>query len=183
MHGIRIPDDWRFMRIKEDIDAGRLWKARDRLQGHLRESPADQVVLDLLGSVWFAMGDMPQAGRHWWLTERKDENATAARDAFYERFGSDARGVLRALPRPARPEHYPNGVRVRLEELVTAANADGIGWRPSDWKPIQDESAGWDDDPSGRREAFLVVLAFGAIIVLIIIGAITVISWIVGLVS
>ena len=183
MHGIRIPDDWRFMRIKEDIDAGRLWKARDRLQGHLRESPADQVVLDLLGSVWFAMGDMPQAGRHWWLTERKDENATAARDAFYERFGSDARGVLRALPRPARPEHYPESVRVRLEALTAAANAEGIGWRPDDWKLAEGESGSWDPWKPDRRGEVLSVLALIGMIVLMLIGVVTVISWLVNLVT
>lgn len=29
MDGIRVPEQWRFSRIREDIDAGRLWKARD----------------------------------------------------------------------------------------------------------------------------------------------------------
>ena len=60
MERILVPDDWRYSRIREDIDNGRLWKARDRLQGHLATAPADQVVLDLLGSVWFVMGDLPQ---------------------------------------------------------------------------------------------------------------------------
>ena len=73
MNGIRIPNDWRWGRVRADVDAGRLWKARDRLQGCLRAEPANQDVLDMLGAVWFAMGDLPQAGRHWWLTEREDE--------------------------------------------------------------------------------------------------------------
>ena len=144
MNGIRIPNDWRWGRVREDVDAGRLWKARDRLQGCLLAEPANQDVLDMLGAVWFAMGDLPAAGRHWWLTERDDEKAATARAAFYERFGHRAHEVLRALPRPAKPEHYPVSVRGRLEELVTAAKADGHGWHPSDWKPTPSEwESGW----------------------------------------
>ena len=146
MNGIRIPNDWRWGRVREDVDAGRLWKARDRLQGCLLAEPANQDVLDMLGAVWFAMGQLPAAGRHWWLTERDDEKAATARAAFYERFGHRAHEVLRALPRPAKPEHYPVSVRGRLEELVTA-KADGHGWHPSDWKPTPSE---WESSEASR---------------------------------
>jgi hypothetical protein len=138
----------------------------------------------MLGSVWFTMGDLPQAGRHWWLTERKGEDADVARDAFYSRFGSDARSVLRALPRPARPEHYPEGVRVRLEELVTAVNADDIGWTPWNWKPIQRDRPDLADHPeSDRLGAFVALLVLGTVVALILVGFVTVISWLVELVT
>jgi hypothetical protein len=180
MQRITVPETWEYARIREDIDAGRLWKARDRLQGHLRERPADQTVLGLLGDVWYAMGDLPQAGRHWWLTERDDDAASAARAAFYERFGTRPRGVLRALPRPARPEHYPDAVRRRLEEVVAAANEGGTTWRPADWKPMPEDP--WI--PEGRhdvRDLAAVALVL-AVFFTFAVGAFNVLGWIVDLV-
>jgi hypothetical protein len=180
MHDITVPNDWHYAAIRDDIRAGRLWKARDRLQGHLRDRPADQDVLGLLGDVWFAMGDLPQAGRHWWLTERSDEQATAARAAFYERFGTQPRGVLRALPRPARPEHYPSSVAERLTEVAAAANSAGTTWRPDDWKPMP------DDPPAeirGGRWDWVVVVVVLAIFITFAVGAFTVLVWVVELVT
>lgn len=184
MHQITVPDDWRYAAIRRDIEAGRLWKARDRLQGHLSELPADQVVLSMLGSVWYAMGDLPQAGRHWWLTERDDGHAVAARAAFEERFGRNARNVLRALPRPAKPEQYPESVRERLESLAMAADADTIGWRPSDGEPVDDESVDWDLEWSrSRRHRFAEIIAGLVVGVLTVIGAAVVVVWIYGILT
>lgn len=133
MTTIHIPESARFDRVREDVERGRLWKARDRLNGLLIESPTDQDVLDLVGSIWFEMGDLPQAGRYWWLTERDDERADRAREAFHERFGRYPGGILTALPRLTHLELYPSPVRARLEELVTAATSDGRRWVP--WEP------------------------------------------------
>lgn len=67
---------------------------------------------------------------------------------------------------------------------MTAANADGIGWTPSDWKPNPGERPGWTDDSgSDRLGAFVVTLVVGTVIALILIGAVTVPSWLVNLVS
>lgn len=55
-------------RVKADLKAGRLWKARDRLVGVLRANPTDQWALEQLGGVYFNMGDLPAAGRAWFLT-------------------------------------------------------------------------------------------------------------------
>ncbi len=68
-------------RATEDFEAGRLWKARDRLQGHRAAAPADQEVLELLGLVHYAMGALPAAGLAWLLTAREGEDVDAARAA------------------------------------------------------------------------------------------------------
>jgi Family of unknown function (DUF6584) len=130
MTEIRIPEDARFDRVRNDLDRGRLWKARDRLNGMLRQDPADQAVLELLGSIWFEMGDLPQAGRYWWVTSHGDESADVSRDAFYERFGTVPATVLRALPRLAETDVYPDEVRQRLDELIGAAGRGQRSWRP-----------------------------------------------------
>jgi hypothetical protein len=126
----KIPDDWRYMRVKEELDNGRLWKARDRLLGKIADQPANQDILGLLGDVYFAMGDLPQAGRYWWLTDRDDDRADAAAKAFYERFGTSDVDVLRALPRPTIADAYSPGVRDRYEALIGAAREGGHDWKP-----------------------------------------------------
>jgi hypothetical protein len=115
-------------RARADIEAGRLWKARDRLRGVVGARPGDQEVLALLGEVYLRMGDGPEAGRWLFLTERDDEAARGAIAAFRERY---ALGQL--LPRvPAyRPiEEYPPRVRARLRELQVDARAHGLEWEP-----------------------------------------------------
>ncbi len=181
MHPITVPNDRRFGRIRDDIQAGRLWRARDRLQGHLRQRRADQVVLRLLGEVHYAMGDLPQAGRHWWLTERDDEPAQAARAAFYERFGVKAAVILQALPRPAGPEEYPGPVRTRLEALVTAAAAEDYQWRPFGWTPPEPEDdwgEPWRQPLRDRVTEGLAVALVLSLLALAVVGFVTAVGWV-----
>jgi hypothetical protein len=183
LNRITVPEGWRYAGVQDEIDAGRLWKARDRLQGHYSRDHADQVVLDLLGSVWYAMGDLPQAGRHWFLTERSDALATSARAAFHDRFGHDAAAVLRALPRPAAPTEYPDSVRLRLEELASIAGATDRRWYPEGWKPSwwRDEEP-WSPADS-RWEAVRNVVTFLALLIPFLVGFVAIMLWIVDLVA
>ncbi len=105
-------------RARGDIDAGRLWKARDRLEGLLRTAPEQQDALRLLGEVCNRMGDLPAAGKYWYLTEDCGGEAGAeARLAFEERCGRSAAQMLRALPVKPPLDRYPQAVRERIAEL------------------------------------------------------------------
>lgn len=104
-------------RARNDIAVGRLWKARDPLQGALVSQPADQTVLTLLGDVCFHMGDLPAAGRYWFLTERSGDDVREALDAMHEKYGRDP-GVLReAVPVKAPLDAYPAAVQDRVAAL------------------------------------------------------------------
>src|SRR5438067_5682459 len=85
-------------RARVDIQAGRLWKARDRLHGAFVSSPADPTVLGLLGDVLWQMGDAPAASRYWCLTSRDDDRSRIAEAAFKERHGNRAIAMLFDLP-------------------------------------------------------------------------------------
>ena len=55
MDGIRIPDEPRFAKVREDVEAGRLWKARDRLHGHVgddRRTRMSSTCSGRSGSGW-----------------------------------------------------------------------------------------------------------------------------------
>ncbi len=118
-------------RAQADIEEGRLWKARDRLEGFLDSGPHDQRALGLLADVCIRMGDLPAAGKYLFLTERWDgDDAAAARDALEERCGRSAAHMLRALPAKPPLEAYPSAPGVRLRRLVEEARSEGYVWGP-----------------------------------------------------
>lgn len=116
------------VRAQQDLKDGSLWKARDRLHGVLRSAPADQETLELLGSVYYEMGDLPNAGRYWFLTDRNDSQTEEAQAALHDRYPFPE--LLRHIPARAPAEDYPPQVQVRIEELKTRADRGGAGWKP-----------------------------------------------------
>jgi hypothetical protein len=76
----------------------------------------EQEVLELLGQVFYAMGDLPQAGRYWFLTERSGEDADKARSALFARYGTGST-LLAVLPFGHGLDTYPEVVRSRAEAL------------------------------------------------------------------
>lgn len=110
-------------RARADLDAGRLWKARDRLRGAFAAKPSDQEVLFLLGEVLFAMGDLPEAGRYWTMTAHSGDEFDAAYAALLERHGSDPIGLACAIPVRADLDELPPEARARLLDLRAAAEA------------------------------------------------------------
>jgi hypothetical protein len=188
MTEIKVPDEPRFQKVREEIDLGRLWKARDRLHGHVRRDPSDQKVLDLLGSIWFVMGDLPQAGRYWFLTTRDDESVARARDAFFERFGGDPLEILRALPPRIEPDRYPHLVRKRIDDLVAASGSGHGWWTPKtsdddDWRPVTPAAY---KHGSTRRGVDALLSAFMTAVVVValvslVVGFVTIVGWILDL--
>ena len=114
-------------RVRSDIAAGRLWKARDRLDGMLFHAPADQKVLELLGAVRADMGDLPAAGLAWFLTDGGDPRREAAHDAMRERYGTGTNLAYRLKVR-ADIEEFPPAVQVHLRALQEETAGR---WRPA----------------------------------------------------
>jgi hypothetical protein len=154
-------------RARIDIEAARLWKARDRLSAAVRDAPTDQAILELLGEVYFRMGDQPAAWRYWVLTTREGPDADAAERAFEERFGrSGIADRLSQIPAREPLADYPSGVRERLVELRQLGRAEGVDWpRPRSRKRQRDHS---DSEDSG---------CFGATVI----GVLLVGPWLLGL--
>lgn len=146
-HGCVTDPDTAARRARIDIDAGRLWKARDRLSAAVRDSPTDQEILELLGEVYFRMGDGPAAWRYWVLTSRQGADAEAAELAFHERF--ERAGLADRLSQiPAREpiEGYPRGARERLLALRERARGEGIAWPKGGTGRREDEEYPQEDD-------------------------------------
>lgn len=115
-------------RAQAELEAGRLWKARDRLAGALRTSPHDAEILELLGETYWRMGDHPAAARYWILTGRSGPEAKTARLAFEERTGRSLRAQLAELPARLPLDAYPDAAQGQLALFAAAAESEGWTW-------------------------------------------------------
>jgi hypothetical protein len=165
---------------RRDIEGGRLWKARDRLQGAVRSRPHDQELLRLLGDVAFRMGDLPTAGRYWSLTESVGTEVDAAVEAMHERFGPGALGLARALPfrlsllaDETFISRFPPMVRSRLQGVASELRRTRpqFGDRAYNWKARQSML-------TRSRLASTISSAVGTMVVVAFVGI-----WIFGLVT
>lgn len=158
-------------RARADLKAGRLWKARDRLYGLIRDRQ-DAEVLDLLATVHNEMHDLPAAGALWFVTGRDDEMALESITAWRERHGNDEARWL-SIPSPVR-----GGVSSQhLSVLQGGAKRVASGRRPRwfEFESIAYIESWWD-----RFETIL----FGAFAIWALamagIGMRTVFQWILG---
>lgn len=92
----------------------------------LKAAPADQETLELLGTVYYEMGDAPNAGRYWFLTEKRGPDVEDALAALHERYPFPE--LLKHVPARAPAERYPPQVQRRIEELKRKAAESELGW-------------------------------------------------------
>jgi hypothetical protein len=112
---------------EDEIAAGRLWKAVDRLQGTRAQTPANPRVLELLGRVHADMGNLPSAGLAWFLTDGKDPRREEAFAAMRERHGG-GESLIGALGVQRVPiAEFPPGAQARLRALQAET---GGRWDP-----------------------------------------------------
>jgi hypothetical protein len=154
-------------RARADLAAGRAWKARDRLAGHLADSP-DPEALELLGEVHYAMGDMPAAGAAWFGTGRRGKDVDEAIEAWRERHADHFEQMWRSLPRTVR-DHPGNP---RVEALRRRAGADRSPATPVTSAPVE---TGGGLDPAVVITVVLAVL----FVICAIVGAVTLLRWII----
>jgi hypothetical protein len=152
-------------RARQDVAAGRLWKARDRLLG-AAVARGDDELLALLGEVQFAMHDLPAAGAAWFATGRSDAEARRAEEAWRERHGNVPLQLWMSLPGRAR---YRDDERSReLREVAGKANG-----RPLPDVPPPGAAAGG----GGVGCAVLGILALLVVVICFGVGASTILRW------
>ena len=158
-------------RAQEELKAGRVWKARDRLEGALANDPANQDVLQLLAEICFRMGDLPAAGRYRFLTEAAGLNVREAEAALRER-SPTRRALFAALPLKAPLDAYPRSVQVRVDALLGDDRDASWQWA----KKLR--GAGRKSGPSPRDvrpgSDFAVALIVGILVAPWIIGIVTI---------
>ena len=185
------PSSGAVQRARADVAAGREWKARERLVGHLA-GEYDAEALELLGEVSYAMRDLPAAGAAWFGTARRGKDVDEAVEAWRERYGDHFAQMWSSLPRSVRElegNKRVDALRRRAEQVGSSGgtgSSPGAGARPGAGSAgpgpvVQPRPAADDDTGEGGTDAATVIaLALaGLFVVCAVIGLVTVLGWLV----
>jgi hypothetical protein len=152
---------------EKEIVAGRLWRAKEILQGSLRNAGYDIELFEKLGVVLLTMGDLPQAGRYLFLSARRDEKYDEAITLFISRYGNNARALFQTFPRVAKLRalaDYPEPLREDLRKLgLPEKLADRVGRT-------------FEQNSGGRFNTLIGLLILGAVVVVLILGVIKIVE-------
>lgn len=156
-------------RARADLEAGREWKARERLLERLG-AEYDAEALELLGEVHFAMRDLPAAGAAWFGTGRRGQDVDDAIAAWRERHDDHFAEMFRSLPRVVREREgnkRVDALRRRAEQLDSS-------------EAVPQASTGEAASSSGPDAAFVIAVALGILFVACaVIGLVTLLQWLV----
>lgn len=164
-------------RARGDLQSGRSWKARDRLAGHVIDH-RDPEALDLLGQVYYDMGDLPAAGAVWFGSARRGADVDQAVAAWRERHGDHFGQMWRSIPRSMRAEpRTPKLEALRAKAIQQDTDEGRLAAQPPERRPLQpsvhDADGGID---AAKVIAWILAAAFVACGV---IGLVTVLQWMV----
>lgn len=171
-------------RARADLEAGREWKARERLVGHLA-AEYDAEALELLGEVSYAMRDLPAAGAAWFGTTRRGKDVDESVEAWRERHGDHFAQMWSSLPRSVRElegNKRVDALRRRAEQVGSSGGAGGASSPalPGQPRPGQARASSADDSGEGTDAATVIALALGVLFVACaVIGLVTVLGWLV----
>ena len=148
---------------ENELRAGRLWRAKEVLQGSLRHAGYDIELFEKLGLVLLTMGDLPEAGRYLFLCARRDPSYDEAIRTFLSRHEKNPRGLYQAFPRVAKLNsisEYPEPLQDELKEL-------GLP------KVLKGEAARTSIKEGGSRKDTVIALGIlGSVAILLILGVI-----------
>ncbi|MDW8289686.1 MAG: hypothetical protein RMM06_03115 [Armatimonadota bacterium] len=109
--------DQTLQRVEEDIAAGNLGRARDRLHGLIWQYPDDLSLRARLAEVYWQLSFPAMAGCYWYLHEPTTEAMQRAVMEFERSCGQDPLHMLFRLKFRGNPENLPPYARYRLERL------------------------------------------------------------------
>ncbi len=158
-------------RARADLEAGREWKARDRLSGLLADR-YDAEALDLLGEVSYRMRDLPAAGAAWFGTPRRGADVEAAVEAWRERHNDHFAQMWRSLPRSVREQQGNK----RIDAL--RRRAEQLEGRPG--AAPRSGGKGRSGKDGGVDAAVVIAVAIAAfLVVCTVVGFVVVLRWLV----
>ena len=108
-------------RVEAALAEGKLWRAKEILQGRLGQSPYDPARYALYGTVLLRMGDLVEAGKYLFLSCERNSEYQEAIELYLRRHARrDWPSLAATFPRAARhlaADAYPEAVRQDLRRL------------------------------------------------------------------
>lgn len=153
-----------------EIEAGRLWRAKEILAGNLPERGYDLALYEAYGALLARMGDDLEAGRFLFLSGSEEADYREAVELYLRRFGEQdwkqLAGTFPAAAKLASLADYPESVRTALRRL---GRPEVVEIREQRYRPRGKK----DGSAKGAGCVFLVLLFLFASLV---VGAITIIG-------
>jgi hypothetical protein len=169
-------------RARADLDAGREWKARERLVGHLA-GEYDAEALELLGEVNYVMRDLPAAGAAWFGTARRGKDVDEAVEAWRERHGDHFAQMWSSLPRSVREREgnkRVDALRRRAEQDRASSTATGSSGSARPGSAGAGSSGDSSSGEGGPDAATVIAVALAVLFVACaVIGLVTLLGWLV----
>jgi hypothetical protein len=108
-------------KAQTQIENGALWRAKEILQGAIRNEDYNVQLFEMMGTVFLRMGDLPEAGRFLFLSGvRRPEYLESIAIFLAKHRRREPRDFLYLLPRKARLRtlsDYPDAVAQVLREM------------------------------------------------------------------
>ena len=124
-------------KAQAQIEQGRLWRAKEILQGAIRSESYDIQLFEIMGVVLLKMGDLPEAGKFLFLSGvRRPEYQESIEIFLGKHQRRQPRDFLYLLPRKARLRNvsdYPDQVAQVLRQMgfpEVLKNKDGKVYIP-----------------------------------------------------
>jgi hypothetical protein len=110
-----------FAKVDAELQAGRVWRAKEILRGSLRQYATDSTVLARYAEVLDQLGDRLEAGKFYFLSGMRGGAADVAIRVFLERHGGGhLHDLLAQFPQASRRaglNAFPEVVRDDLAKL------------------------------------------------------------------
>ena len=133
-------------KARRELEQGNLWRAKEILQGAIRNENYDGQLYEMMGTVLLRMGDLPEAGRFLFLSGLRRPEYLEAIEMFLSRHRpKKPEEFFHVLPRRARLKtvsEYPAEVAQVLREIgfhEIVKDEEERFYQPRDWKDV----AGW----------------------------------------
>ena len=124
-------------KARRELEDGNLWRAKEILQGAIRSESYNLQLFEMTGTVFLAMGDLPEAGRFLFLSGvRRPEYLEPIQIFLSKHQHKEPYDFIYLFPRSARLKtvsDYPHDVAQALREMgcpEILKDEDGRVYRP-----------------------------------------------------
>src|SRR5215204_5089986 len=109
-------------RVEKAVAEGKLWRAKEILQGNIAAAPFDPALYERYGTVLLAMGDLVEAGKYLFLAGTNEPEYLDAKELYLSRYAKNGwQHLYGTFPSRAKSldlGEYPEPVAVELRRLA-----------------------------------------------------------------
>ena len=163
-------------RVERAVSEGKLWKAKEILQGHVAATKFDPALYERYGMVLLAMGDLVEAGKYLFLAGQNKPEYVKAKELYLSRYARNGwHNLYSTFPAWGKLldlSEYPETVADELRRL---------GYPEAERRKLK--SAQVVTKPQTLKDRFpdLLAIALGLFIILcLVVGVVVVFRTIVG---